>query len=94
VGKCREDSLIPQIWDQPLTDERKKKELQFELDDYTIGLENMDSVINSIGSAAIIMSAASKGKEGWLGNLIISSKKLAEIITSPIQGVKKGILGH
>ncbi len=25
VGTCREDSLIPQIWDQPLTDERKKK---------------------------------------------------------------------
>jgi CubicO group peptidase (beta-lactamase class C family) len=25
VGTCREDSLIPQIWDQPLTDDRKKK---------------------------------------------------------------------
>jgi CubicO group peptidase (beta-lactamase class C family) len=25
VGSSREDSLIPQIWDQPLTDERKKK---------------------------------------------------------------------
>ncbi len=25
VGTCREDSLIPQIWDQPLTDERKKR---------------------------------------------------------------------
>ncbi|MDP6457752.1 MAG: serine hydrolase [Candidatus Bathyarchaeota archaeon] len=25
VGKSREDSLIPQIWDQPLTDERKKE---------------------------------------------------------------------
>jgi CubicO group peptidase (beta-lactamase class C family) len=25
VGKSREDSLIPQIWDQPITDERKKK---------------------------------------------------------------------
>ncbi|MCW4049547.1 MAG: serine hydrolase [Candidatus Bathyarchaeota archaeon] len=24
VGKSREDSLIPQIWDQPVTDERKK----------------------------------------------------------------------
>jgi CubicO group peptidase (beta-lactamase class C family) len=24
VGTCRGDSLIPQIWDQPLTDERKK----------------------------------------------------------------------
>jgi len=24
VGTCRSDSLIPQIWDQPLTDERKK----------------------------------------------------------------------
>jgi CubicO group peptidase (beta-lactamase class C family) len=24
VGKSREDSLIPQIWDQPITDERKK----------------------------------------------------------------------
>ncbi len=25
VGKSREDSLIPQIWDQPLTDQRKKE---------------------------------------------------------------------
>lgn len=25
VGTCREGSLIPQIWDQPLTDERKKR---------------------------------------------------------------------
>jgi len=25
VGACPEDSLIPQIWDQPLTDERKKR---------------------------------------------------------------------
>jgi CubicO group peptidase (beta-lactamase class C family) len=25
VGTSREDSLIPQIWDQPITDERKKK---------------------------------------------------------------------
>ncbi|MCP4602207.1 MAG: serine hydrolase [Proteobacteria bacterium] len=25
VGTCREDSLIPQIWDQPLTDDRKTK---------------------------------------------------------------------
>jgi CubicO group peptidase (beta-lactamase class C family) len=25
VGTCREDSLIPQIWDQPITDDRKKK---------------------------------------------------------------------
>ena len=25
VGTSRRDSLIPQIWDQPLTDERKKK---------------------------------------------------------------------
>ena len=25
MGTCREDSLIPQIWDQPLTDERKNK---------------------------------------------------------------------
>ena len=25
VGTCREDSLIPQIWDQRLTDERKKR---------------------------------------------------------------------
>jgi CubicO group peptidase (beta-lactamase class C family) len=25
VGECRDDSLIPQIWDQPLTDNRKKK---------------------------------------------------------------------
>ncbi len=25
VGSSREDSLIPQIWDQPLTDERKKQ---------------------------------------------------------------------
>ena len=25
VGTCREDSLIPQIWDQPLTDDKKKK---------------------------------------------------------------------
>lgn len=25
VGTCREDSLIPQIWDQPLTDERKTR---------------------------------------------------------------------
>jgi len=25
VGESREDSLIPQIWDQPITDERKKK---------------------------------------------------------------------
>jgi CubicO group peptidase (beta-lactamase class C family) len=25
VGESRDDSLIPQIWDQPITDERKKK---------------------------------------------------------------------
>ena len=25
VGQSRDDSLIPQIWDQPITDERKKK---------------------------------------------------------------------
>lgn len=53
----------------------------------------VDSIIESIGSDAVIFASASKGKKGWLGNLIISSKRIGEVFSYGLKDVKKGIFG-
>lgn len=52
----------------------------------------IDSIIETIGSDAIIVSAASKGRKGWLGELIISSKRIGEVFTWGVgDKLKKGL---
>jgi len=43
--------------------------------------KHIKEIIDMIGDDITIRLATSKGRGGWLGNLIISSKKLAEIAT-------------
>lgn len=54
----------------------------------------VDSIIETIGSDAIIFAAASKGREGWLGNLIITSKRIGEVVSVGMKDVKKGMFGR
>lgn len=51
------------------------------------------SFIDMVGNDITIMATTSKGLTGWLGNLIISSKRLAEVATGSIRQTGKGIFG-
>lgn len=52
----------------------------------------IDSMIETIGSDAIIVAASSKGLKGWLGELIISSKRIGEVFTFGMgDKMKKGL---
>lgn len=55
----------------------------------------VDSIVETIGSDAMIVSAASKGRGGWLGELIISSKRIGEVFTVGMKDkVKGGLFGR
>lgn len=55
---------------------------------------HVQSLIKMMGNDMTILATASKGKEGWLGNLIISSKRIGEAFVYPLQQAKKSILGR
>jgi hypothetical protein len=53
--------------------------------------KHIKEIIDMIGDDITIRLATSKGRGGWLGNLIISSKKLAEIATRSLGEAGKSI---
>ena len=55
--------------------------------------KHIKQVIDMIGDDIVIRATTSKGKEGWLGNLIISSKRLAEITTANLKEAGKSMFG-
>jgi len=54
---------------------------------------HIKQVIDMIGDDIVIRATTSKGKEGWLGNLIITSRKLAEIATANLKDAGKSMFG-
>lgn len=56
-------------------------------------LEWIDSLINMIGDDILIRATTSKGMGGWLGQLIITSRRLGEIVTQNLKETGKSMLG-
>jgi len=54
---------------------------------------NINDIIDMIGDDIIIRATTSKGKTGWLGNLIITSRRLADVTMSNIKDQGKKIFG-
>lgn len=53
--------------------------------------ENINQVIDMIGDDITIRATSSKGKDGWLGNLIITSRRLAEVSTANLKEAGKSM---
>lgn len=75
------------------TDADKKAILQADIDDSKKAVMWIDNFIHMVGDDIIIRATTSKGKKGWLGNLIISSKRFAEISTGAIKEGGKKLFG-
>lgn len=56
--------------------------------------KNIIKVVDMIGDDIIIRATTSKGKSGWLGNLIISTKRVAEVTTGMFKDAGKGLFGR
>jgi hypothetical protein len=69
------------------------KDYELEIADNNKAIEWVDSFVRMVGNDIIIMATTSKGKGGWLGNLIISSKRSAEVITGSVQNTGKKLFG-
>lgn len=52
---------------------------------------NIKKVVDMIGDDVIIRATSSKGKSGWLGNLIITSRRLAEVATASFKDAGKSM---
>jgi hypothetical protein len=55
--------------------------------------QNIINVIDMIGDDITIRATTSKGKEGWLGNLIITSRRIADIATANLKDAGKSVFG-
>lgn len=55
--------------------------------------KHIKEVIDMIGDDIIIRATTSKGRDGWLGNLIITSRKLAEVATADLSTGAKSAFG-
>lgn len=53
----------------------------------------LDSIIRMIGNDITIIATTSKGQGGWLGNLIITSKRIADVATGSIRQEGKKVFG-
>ena len=56
--------------------------------------QHIKEIIDMIGDDITVRLATSKGRGGWLGNLIISSKKLAEIATRSLGEAGRSIFNR
>ena len=69
------------------------KEYNIDLADNKKAIGWVDSFVKMVGNDITIMATTSKGLNGWLGNLIISSKRFAEVATGGIKQTSGKIFG-
>lgn len=70
-----------------------KEEYEAIVKDNQKATEWVESLINMIGDDILVRATTSKGKEGWLGNLIITSRRLGEVVTQSLKDTGKSMLG-
>lgn len=69
----------------------KKEKLETDRDDNERAIVWIDSVIFQAGAYATIICSSSKGKDGFLAKLAITTRKIGEVITGSVRDQTKGM---
>ena len=92
LGKDLDKEEFKTLVDEAKDNEEKKAELKDYKDKQNAKIW-INSIIKQIGDDVTVIAAASKGKKGWLGNLIITSKRIGEVATMTLKEKGKSIFG-